>query len=135
MQKNAKKRVIFVFRRYECKKLQNEILKSINIYLGTTLHKKFSWCSGYHICLTHRRSPVLSRAKTYFFLFVTSYHMKNSRAMMHYLCPLFRFCIDIFKFSNGQYQSLKLSIVYSLPETLVKVMYKYKLIPDTGPLL
>ena len=25
---------------------------------------KFSWCSGYHICLTHRRSPVRSRAKT-----------------------------------------------------------------------
>ena len=24
----------------------------------------FSWCSGYHICLTHRRSPVRSRAKT-----------------------------------------------------------------------
>ena len=27
-------------------------------------HSKFSWCSGYHICLTHRRSPVRSRAKT-----------------------------------------------------------------------
>ena len=27
---------------------------------------KFSWCSGYHICLTHRRSPVRSRAKTCF---------------------------------------------------------------------
>ena len=25
---------------------------------------RFSWCSGYHICLTHRRSPVRSRAKT-----------------------------------------------------------------------
>jgi hypothetical protein len=25
-----------------------------------------SWCSGYHICLTHRRSPVRSRAETYF---------------------------------------------------------------------
>ena len=25
---------------------------------------EFSWCSGYHICLTHRRSPVRSRAKT-----------------------------------------------------------------------
>ena len=28
------------------------------------LHE-FSWCSGYHICLTHRRSPVRSRAKIY----------------------------------------------------------------------
>ena len=28
--------------------------------------KEFSWCSGYHICLTHRRSPVRSRAKTIF---------------------------------------------------------------------
>ena len=28
--------------------------------------KQFSWCSGYHICLTHRRSPVRSRAKTIF---------------------------------------------------------------------
>ena len=27
---------------------------------------EFSWCSGYHICLTHRRSPVRSRAKTVF---------------------------------------------------------------------
>ena len=26
--------------------------------------KQFSWCSGYHICLTHRRSPVRSRATT-----------------------------------------------------------------------
>ena len=25
---------------------------------------QFSWCSGYHICLTHRRSPVRNRAKT-----------------------------------------------------------------------
>ena len=25
---------------------------------------RFSWCSGYHICLTHRRSPVRNRAKT-----------------------------------------------------------------------
>ena len=28
--------------------------------------RQFSWCSGYHICLTHRRSPVRSRAKTCF---------------------------------------------------------------------
>ena len=28
----------------------------------------FSWCSGYHICLTHRRSPVRSRAKTNIFV-------------------------------------------------------------------
>ena len=29
------------------------------------LVSQFSWCSGYHICLTHRRSPVRSRAKTF----------------------------------------------------------------------
>ena len=29
------------------------------------LKSMFSWCSGYHICLTHRRSPVRSRAKTF----------------------------------------------------------------------
>ena len=32
--------------------------------LAAFLNKAFSWCSGYHICLTHRRSPVRSRAKT-----------------------------------------------------------------------
>ena len=25
------------------------------------------WCSGYHICLTRRRSPVRNRAAPYFF--------------------------------------------------------------------
>ena len=25
---------------------------------------QFPWCSGYHICLTHRRSPVRNRAET-----------------------------------------------------------------------
>ena len=30
---------------------------------------KFPWCSGYHICLTHRRSPVRSRAETFFVFF------------------------------------------------------------------
>ena len=34
---------------------------------------RFSWCSGYHICLTHRRSPVRSRAKTSNF-FVSYFH-------------------------------------------------------------
>ena len=32
--------------------------------LKLTFVSRFSWCSGYHICLTHRRSPVRSRAKT-----------------------------------------------------------------------
>ena len=32
----------------------------------------FSWCSGYHICLTRRRSPVRSWAKTGAFLFFPS---------------------------------------------------------------
>ena len=31
--------------------------------------KRLSWCSRYHICLTHRRSPVRSRAKTNSFSF------------------------------------------------------------------
>ena len=29
-----------------------------------TLCNKFPWCSGYHICLTRRRSPVRSRTET-----------------------------------------------------------------------
>ena len=33
-------------------------------FFYTSFLSKFSWCSGYHICLTHRRSPVRSRAKT-----------------------------------------------------------------------
>ena len=37
----------------------------INLIFLHFLHE-FSWCSGYHICLTHRRSPVRSRAKTCF---------------------------------------------------------------------
>jgi hypothetical protein len=28
--------------------------------------RRFPWCSGDHICLTHRRSPVRSRAETVF---------------------------------------------------------------------
>ena len=39
----------------------------------TTFFNRFSWCSGYHICLTHRRSPVRSRAKTSNF-FVSYFH-------------------------------------------------------------
>ena len=31
--------------------------------LASLLHMKFSWCSGYHIRLPHRRSPV-TLAKT-----------------------------------------------------------------------
>ena len=30
-----------------------------------TDHNKFPWCSGYHICLTRRWSPVRSRAETF----------------------------------------------------------------------
>ena len=43
-----------------------------SVFIGTSVTnmfsgvKRFSWCSGYHICLTHRRSPVRSRAKTYY---------------------------------------------------------------------
>ena len=33
-------------------------------WFDTRTGSRFSWCSGYHICLTHRRSPVRSRAKT-----------------------------------------------------------------------
>ena len=36
----------------------------LHLNLKLTFVSKFSWCSGYHICLTHRRSPVRSRAKT-----------------------------------------------------------------------
>ena len=36
---------------------------------------KFPWCSGYHICLTRRWSPVRSRAETYFFLFI--FHVRR----------------------------------------------------------
>ena len=31
------------------------------------------WCSGYHVCLTRTRSPVQSRAKTFFPLFFFSF--------------------------------------------------------------
>ncbi len=30
------------------------------------MYIKFPWCSGYHICLTRRWSPVRSRAETFF---------------------------------------------------------------------
>ena len=50
-----------------------EISKCIGHKIGATLSNGFSWCSGYHICLTHRRSPVRSRAKTLNF-FVSYFH-------------------------------------------------------------
>ena len=34
------------------------------IYYFNPSSQQFPWCSGYHICLTHRRSPVRSRAET-----------------------------------------------------------------------
>ena len=33
------------------------------------LHMKFSWCSGYHIRLPHRRSPVRSLVKNFLIFF------------------------------------------------------------------
>ena len=33
---------------------------------SSTLSYKFPWCSGYHIRLTRGRSPVRSRAETFF---------------------------------------------------------------------
>ena len=39
-------------------------------YFLNSIYIEFSWCSGYHICLTHRRSPVQSRAKTCYFCFI-----------------------------------------------------------------
>ena len=32
--------------------------KIFSIYLANYSNKKLSWCSGYHICLALRRSPV-----------------------------------------------------------------------------
>ena len=47
------------------------ICSTVTLYLFL-FHNWFSWCSGYHICLTHRRSPVRSRAKTDSILFTFS---------------------------------------------------------------
>ena len=37
--------------------------------LASFLHMKFSWCSGYHIWLPHRRSPVWSLVETFLLFF------------------------------------------------------------------
>ena len=40
-------------------------VKKKNLSLNLVLiHTQFPWCSGYHICLTRRRSPVRSRTET-----------------------------------------------------------------------
>ena len=44
---------------------QHSLARRVKVVLLGNV-KQFSWCSGYHICLTHRRSPVRSRAKTCF---------------------------------------------------------------------
>ena len=51
---------------------------------------KFSWCSGYHICLTHRRSPVRSRAKTGTFLLELKHVNKCMMYVMWILVEAFQ---------------------------------------------
>ena len=41
---------------------------NICISVQTTVYYQVSWCSGYHISLTPKRSPVRSRARSTFFL-------------------------------------------------------------------
>ena len=70
---------------------------------------QFSWCSGYHICLTHRRSPVRNRAKTISFFVINCiqlewiicnfhdsfYSYSYNYCMMH-IFALRRFSINYF---------------------------------------
>ena len=46
--------------------------------LASFPHMKFSWCSGYHIWLPHRRSPVRSLVET-FLLFKNVSHVLSSQ--------------------------------------------------------
>ena len=71
----------------------------------TYIAKQFSWCSGYHICLTHRRSPVRSRAKTEFFFFERFFSLvikcfKISSIWYH-------FCTKLLKCINKQLTTTK----------------------------
>ena len=49
---------------------------------------EFPWCSGYHICVTHRRSPVRSRAKA-MITFQKNFIIENSFRKFSYLFHLF----------------------------------------------
>ena len=54
---------------------------NICISVQTTVYYQVSWCSGYHISLTPKRSPVRSRARSTFFcplnMFVGMWFKKN----------------------------------------------------------
>ena len=55
----------------------------------------FSWCSGYHICLTHRRSPVRNRAKTWNIFFFDFQLCTLCHERLHKnvrLIPIVNFC-------------------------------------------
>ena len=58
--------------------------KKFRNYTLQMSHFKFSWCSDYHICLTHRKFTVRNRAETSL-LFIHSVRAKSfSGSSLHY---------------------------------------------------
>ena len=83
---------------------------------------KFSWCSGYHICLTHRRSPVRSRAKTCVFFSFELFISKN----------LLSFENLRFQNSTFWYKSLRILISYCVQLTFMDLVKNTPAVPVAG---
>ena len=70
--KIEKKELFLSFCNWACISEVEYVKVNLNgfIYLlASSLHMKFSWCSGYHICLPHRRYPVRSLVETFLLFF------------------------------------------------------------------
>ena len=74
----------------------------------------FPWCSGYHMSLTHSRSPVRYRAETLFVVFFFTHQSTHNMTWMN-RPPLTNVCISIeylcygdvlFPWCNGYHVSL-----------------------------
>ena len=119
------------------------MLASLIIILLQLFLSVFSWCSGYHICLTHRRSPVRSRAKTdniFAQLFlqnlcVAILHMSDEIAISNFLSLKIRTVRGITKAHHFARLVLKKLGFHSTGETAasyVKMEQKSEIIPEIG---
>ena len=64
--------ILRIFRSFNSSKVDHlsstaSITWPLSPFMFLPFHK-FPWCSGYHVCLTRRRSPVRSRAETFLFI-------------------------------------------------------------------
>ena len=77
-----------------------------------SLLSKFSWCSGYHICLTHRRSPVRSRAKTLQCFYVFQFRDISTHTF-----------VSRWKEIKQEINQIKIQIYYIISKQRSKIMF------------